>query len=205
MAAVASPVLTASESSDTRPSAAAESASIRTVWPPAGREQYEPEFILGKARRVSCQTDVFADADDGLIDTRSLHRIDGRALDGPDPLAAIVVDGPDRKLDMRIAPENIRDFALDFDDFIYVVGEQRVMRECGAWKKQDRQRAQFPDCTVLEHFEIPLTACVERIPEPAIVRSCRGAHRFHLAVGTGDGDFNMHPGAAPLKVWVLPR
>ena len=105
---------------------------------------------------MSCQADEFADADDCLIDTRPFHRIDGRAFDGPYPLAAVVIDGPDRKLDMRIAPEDIRDFALDFDDFIYVVGEQRVMRECGAWKKQERQRIRLRYCTELEHLYIPL-------------------------------------------------
>ena len=94
---------------------------------------------------MACQPDVFADTHESLVDTRALHCVDGRTFGDPDPLGAILVDGPDGQLDVGIAPEHVRDFALEFDDFVHVVGEQRMVREYGAREKREPHYGQIPN------------------------------------------------------------
>ena len=121
-------------------------------------EHHEPDLIVGNPRRVAYHPHSFADGYDRLLNAGSLHHVDRTALRGPDPLAACLVDGPDNQAHVRVPPEHVRDFALEFDDLARVVCEQGMVSERGARKEREPQYGQGPNCTDIEHLDIPLSS-----------------------------------------------
>ena len=96
----------------------------------AVRQQHVPRvyLFLGAARRIRGDSDAVADANRAFVDTHPLQHRQRARFDLPDDAV-----GAQAEVRMRIAPQHLRDLALELDERLRLeAAEEAVMRGRGA-------------------------------------------------------------------------